>query len=181
MRQAINSFCDFIDIFDPFSIFTITPYLCSFLSNCPWNSSVTSFSPKRLSKQSKSQTFALWLREPNSYPLYNFITIPYSKTSAPFSIDPKKCFNHFRILLKMTLNALTFRKLYEKPSLTLSTFKVKKHGKPKHFPTHSSPFWESHFLRSCTRDYIFFCSRTSRKTTSAACLVGLFFLFFFST
>ena len=87
---------------------------------------MTSFSPKRLSKQSKSQTFALWLREPNSYPLYNFIIIPYSKTSARFSIDPKKYFNPFRVLLKMTLNALTFRKLYEKPSLTLSTFKVKK-------------------------------------------------------
>ena len=159
MRQAINSFCDFIDIFDPFSIFTITPYLCNFLSNCPWNSFCDLFQTINLTiKQSKSQTFALWLREPNSYPLYNFITIPYSKTSAPFSIDPKKCFNPFRILLKMTLNALTFRKLYEKPSLTLSTFKVKKHGKPKHFPTHSSPFWESHFLRFCLlykRLYIF--------------------------
>ena len=140
MRQAINSFCDFIS-FLTLSASLQSHLICAVFSRIAHEIlSVTSFSPKRLSKQSKSQTFALWLREPNSYPLYNFITIPYSKTSAPFSIDPKKCFNPFRVLLKMTLNALTFRKLYEKPSLTLSTFKVKKHGKPKHFPTHSSPF-----------------------------------------
>ena len=56
---------------------------------------------------------------------------------------------YFASFLKWRFHALTLRKLYKKPSLTLSTFEVQKLGKPKNFTTRSLSFWKPHFLRLC--------------------------------
>ena len=79
-----------------------------------------------------------------SQTVFNIQKLPY-----PFRLTQNNVSIYFASFLKWRFHALTLRKLYKKPSLTLSTLEVQKLGKPKNFATRSLSFWIPHFLRFC--------------------------------
>ena len=117
-------------------------------------------------------------------------TVTLFTTSQPFHIQ--KLPRHFRLtrrnisilfasFWKWHLMHWRFASYTRNPLWHYQHSKLKNMASPNIFRLIPRLFENHTFcaFASCTRDYIFFCSRTSRKTTSAACLVGLFFLFFF--